>query len=92
MKEAIPNIETIESKNGVGFEELHRQIMQFKNWLVGIHHRWSKSHLFAYLDEYVFRFNRRNNRKLIFGQLINRMMIQIPHPYPTIKGLCAYST
>lgn len=92
MKEAIPNIETIESKNGVGFEELHRQIMQFKNWLVGIHHRWSKTHLFAYLDEYVFRFNRRNNRKLIFGQLINRMMIQIPHPYPILKGLCAYST
>jgi len=92
MQEKMPNIETVESKNGAGFEELHRQIMQFKNWLVGIHHRWSKKHLFAYLDEYVFRFNRRNNRKNIFNQLINRMMNQIPHPYSVIKGLCAYST
>lgn len=92
MKEKIPNIETIESKKGVGFEELHRQIMQFKNWLIGIHHRWTKRHLFAYLDEYVFRFNRRNNRKVIFGQLMSRMMNQIPHPYPVIKGLWHYST
>lgn len=92
MQETMSNIKTVQSKNGVGFEELHRQIMQFKNWLVGIHHRWSKLHLFAYLDEYVFRFNRRNNRKNIFNQLINRMMHQIPHPYPIIKALCAYST
>lgn len=92
MQNEMPNIKTVQSKNGVGFEELHRQIMQFKNWLVGIHHRWSKTHIFAYLDEYVFRFNRRNNRKDIFNQLINRMMHQIPHPYPIIKGLCAHYT
>lgn len=92
MQETMPNIETVQSKNGIGFEELHRQIMQFKNWLVGVHHKWSKRHLFAYLDEYVFRFNRRNNRKNIFNQLIKRMMHQIPHPYKTIESLCAYST
>jgi len=86
------NIKIQRSKNGKGFEELHRQIMQFKNWLVGIHHRWSKQHLFAYVDEYVFRFNRRNNRKNIFNSIIGCMMQQIPHPYPVIKKLCAYST
>lgn len=66
---------TIErSEKGKAFEELHRQIMQFKNWLVGIHHRWSKQHLFAYVDEYIFRFNRRNNREIIFNTVIGRMM------------------
>jgi len=85
-------LELIRSNKGKAFEELHRQIMQFKNWLVGIHHKWSKQHLFAYADEYVFRFNRRNKRKDIFNDLIDRMMHQIPHPYPIIKRLCAYST
>ena len=79
------------SENGKAFEEIHRQIMQFKNWLVGIHHKWSKQHLHAYADEYVFRFNRRNRRKTIFHSVISRMMHQIPHPYSVIKALCAHS-
>lgn len=86
------NIGLVRSNKGKSFEELHRQIMQFKNWLVGIHHRWSKEHLFAYADEYVFRFNRRNKRGSIFNAVIGNMMQQIPHPYSVIKKLCAYST
>ena len=85
------NIQTVLSKMGQSLEELHKQIMQFKNWLRGIHHKCSKQHLFAYADEYVFRFNRRNNRKMIFHKLINRMMNQIPHPYPVLKTLYSYS-
>ncbi len=92
QQKGMNNIGLIRSKKGKAFEELHRQVMQFKNWLVGIHHRWSKQHLFAYVDEYVFRFNRRNNRKDIFNSVIDKMMQQIPHPYPIIKKLCAYST
>jgi KaiC/GvpD/RAD55 family RecA-like ATPase len=92
LKQQGMNIKIERSRNGEAFEELHRQIMQFKNWLVGIHHRWSKEHLFAYVDEYVFRFNRRNERKNIFNTVIDRMMQQIPHPYSVIKKLCAYST
>jgi transposase-like protein len=86
------NIETVLSKMGKSLEELHKQIMQFKNWLRGIHHKCSKQHLFAYADEYVFRFNRRNNRKVIFHKLISKMMNQIPHPYSVLKTLFAYST
>lgn len=86
------NIKIERSRNGEAFAELHRQIMQFKNWLVGIHHRWSKEHLFAYVDEYIFRFNRRNERNNIFNMVIDRMMQQIPHPYLVIKKLCVYST
>ena len=86
------NIKTVLSKMGQSLEELHKQIMQFKNWLRGIHHKCSKQHLFAYADEYVFRFNRRNNRKAIFHKVLVRMMNQIPHPYPILKTLYAYST
>jgi hypothetical protein len=86
------DITTERSQHGKAFQQIHRQIMLFKNWLVGIHHRWSKEHLYAYVDEYVYRFNRRNARKGLFHSVINRMMNQIPHPYPVIKALCAYST
>ena len=91
LKQQGMNITIERSQNGKAFEEIHRQIMQFKNWLVGIHHRWSKEHLFAYADEYIFRFNRRNGRKNIFNAIIDRMMQQIPHPYPVIRKLCGYS-
>ncbi len=86
------NIQTVLSRMGQSLEELHKQIMQFKNWLRGTHHKCSKQHLFAYGDEYVFRFNRRNNRKAIFHKVVDRMMNQIPHPYPILKTLYAYST
>ena len=86
------NIQTVLSKMGQSLQELHKQIMQFKNWLRGIHHKCSKQHLFAYADEYVFRFNRRNNRKAIFHKVMDRMMNQIPHPYPILKTLYPYST
>jgi transposase-like protein len=86
------NIETVLSKMGRSLEELHKQIMQFKNWLRGIHHKCSKQHLYAYADEYVFRFNRRNNRKVIFHKVVSRMMNQIPHPYSVLKTLFCYST
>ncbi len=49
------NLETLPSAKGSNFEELHKQIMLFKNWLRGIHHKCAKTHLHAYLDEYKYR-------------------------------------
>ncbi len=86
------NINTVVSDMGKALEELHKQIMQFKNWLRGIHHKCSTTHLHAYLDEYTYRFNRRNARKWIFNDVIGKLMHQIPHPYPILKNLCGYST
>ncbi len=86
------NIQTVLSNMGQSLEELHKQIMQFKNWLRGIHHKCSKQNLFAYADEYVFRYNRRNNRKMIFHKVVDKMMMQIPHPYNVLKRLHPYST
>ena len=92
IQKDMGNLKTEPSDNGKAFEELHRQIMLFKNWLIGIHHRWSKKHLHAYLDEYVFRFNRRNRRPTIFHSIIIKMMHQVPHPYSMLQTLCAHST
>jgi hypothetical protein len=35
------NIQTVLSNMGQSLAELHTQIMQFKNWLRGIHHKCS---------------------------------------------------
>jgi hypothetical protein len=38
---------------------IHLVFSNLKSWLLGIHHGVSPRHLQAYLNEYVFRFNRR---------------------------------
>jgi hypothetical protein len=83
------NIRQVKSRMGKGLEELHKQIMQFKNWLRGTHHKCSAQHLHAYLDEYVYRFNKRNARKWIFNDVIEKLMHQVPHPYPVLKTIWA---
>ncbi len=83
------NVKPVKSRMGKGLEELHKQIMQFKNWLRGIHHKCSAQHLHAYLDEYVYRFNKRNARKWIFNDVIEKLMHQVPHPYPVLKTIWA---
>ena len=92
LKNQDMNITTKKSEKGKAFPQLHRQIMVFKHWLIGTHHKWSEKHLYAYVDEYIYRFNRRNIRERIFHSVLSKMMNQTPHPYPVIKGLCEYST
>ena len=82
------NIKKVKSEKGSAFKKLHKQIMLFKNWLRGIHHKCSKEHLHAYLKEYVYRFNNRNKRNYIFHELIARMMNNIPHPYQYLINKC----
>lgn len=92
LEQEMSNIETVFSQKGSGMEELHKQIMQFKNWLRGTHHKCTKQYLFAYIDEYIYRFNKRNMREWLFGDILQRLMHQVPHNYQTLKALCAYST
>ena len=86
------NIKRVRSEKGKNFLELHNQIMLFKNWLRGIHHKCSNEHYYAYCDEYCFRFNRRNTRRTIFEKLLSTMLNLQPHPYSVLKTLSAYST
>ena len=81
-------IKTVLSDKGSSLEELHKQIMLFKNWLRGIHHKCSKELLQKYLDEYKFRFNLRNCRKKIFDVLISKIMQYEPQPYLKLKSTC----
>ena len=43
----------------------HRAISNLKTWLTGTHHGVGRPHLQAYLDAFVFRFNRRQSQTLL---------------------------
>ncbi len=45
-------------------------ISNLKSWLQGTHRGVSKEHLQVYLDEYVFRFNRRQTPMAAFQTLL----------------------
>lgn len=92
LAKEMKNLTLHYSNKGASLEELHKQIMQFKNWLRGTHHHCSSEYLFAYTSEYEYKFNNRNRRKNLFNDIIVRMMHEIPHPYNYLKKLCAYNT
>ena len=75
------------SDNGKSFPEIHLIIMNFKSWLRGIHHKCQYRYLQKYLDEFIFRFNRRNSEKGIFNILVNRFMKESPWPLTRIYEL-----
>ena len=58
-----------------------------KRWLLGTHHgAISAKHLQAYLDEYVFRFNRRTARSIShrFARLLEHATATPPATYHAI--------
>jgi transposase-like protein len=60
-----------------------------KRWLLGTHHgAVSKKHLQAYLDEYVFRFNRRTATSIghRFARLVEQAVLTPPACYRAIVG------
>ena len=78
LKKDLPNLERRASEDGRAFPDLHIHIMNIKGWLRGIHHHCTKEQLQGYLDEYHFRYNRRNNMDTIFDLLIQRMVQSQP--------------
>lgn len=74
LKKEYPYLEQRPSNKGNNFPELHIHIMNMQGWLRGIHHHCSKEHLQGYLDEYHYRYNRRNHMETIFDNLITRMV------------------
>jgi hypothetical protein len=47
-----------------------RVVGNLQNWLVGTHHAVSRARLQAYLDEFVFRHNRRRQPMAAFQTLL----------------------
>jgi len=78
LKKEYPNLKQIPSNGGKSFPDLHIHIMNLKGWLRGIHHHCSKERLQGYLDEYHYRYNRRNNMGSIFDLLIKKMINNEP--------------
>lgn len=65
---------------------VYRAISNLKSWLQGTHHGVSPKHLQSYLDEFVFRFNRRRAPMAAFQTLLG---IGSQVPTVTYKMLCA---
>ena len=62
----------------------HRVFSNLKIWALGVYHGLRRKHLQIYLDEFVFRFNRRHTRHAAFRSLLG---IAAAHPPLTYNML-----
>ena len=63
-----------------------RAIRNLQQWLVGTHHGVSRPQLQVYLDEFVFRHNRRKQPMAAFQTLLGLGTGRAPTPYRRISG------
>ena len=60
---------------------VHRVFANAKRWGLGVYHGLRQKHLQAYLDEFVFRFNRRRTPAAAFERLLGLAVALQPAPY-----------
>ena len=68
----------------VSMAGVHRVAALVQRWILGTHHgSVQPEHLDAYLDEFVFRFNRRtsNSRGMLFYRLLQQEVVTAPVTY-----------
>ena len=63
-----------------------RAIGNLQSWLVGTYHGVSRSQLPVYLDEFVFRHNRRRTPQAAFQTLLGLGSSRGPTTYEAIRG------
>lgn len=71
----------------VSMAGVHRVASLVKRWILGTHHgSVQPEHLDAYLDEFVFRFNRRTSgsRGLLFYRLLQQAVVTGPVTYADV--------
>ncbi len=78
LKEDYPDMEQTLSDKGKNFKMLHIQIRNFKNWLRGVHSWCNREYVQKYINEYFFRYNRRNHRASILDKIIERCVLLEP--------------
>ena len=78
LKKEYPKLEQKASSQGRNFKDIHLHIMNIKGWLRGIHHHCSREHIQGYLDEYHYRYNRRNHMGSTFDLILKRMVENAP--------------
>jgi hypothetical protein len=59
----------------------HRLFSNLKRWGLGVYHGLRKTNLQHYLDQFVFRFNRRRSRHAAFNTLLGIGAGTAPAPY-----------
>jgi transposase-like protein len=67
----------------------HRALSNLKTWLQGTHRGASAKHLQVYLDEFVFRHNRRRTPMAAFQTLLGLSASHRPRTYGEITGNAA---
>src|ERR1035437_6800754 len=78
---------TVKDEDEEVLPNVHRIASLLKRWLLGTHQSYlNKNKLEYYLDEYVFRYNRRTSksRGLLFMRLIEQAVITAPVSYKEI--------
>ena len=76
-----------ESPAHVSMAGVHRVASLIKRWILGTHHgSVQPEHLDAYLDEFVFRFNRRTSgsRGMLFYRLLQQAVVTDPVTYDDV--------
>lgn len=89
LKQLYPKFTQEKSDKGRNFHEIHIQIRNLKNWLRGTHSYCGFHTIQEYLNEYIYRFNRRNFRKSIIKGIFERL---IRCQSKTYNELIAYAT
>ena len=65
---------------------VHRVFANAKRWAMGVYHGLRPKHLQAYLDEFVFRFNRRRTPHAACGRLLGLSLTLEPVTYKMLIG------
>ena len=59
---------------------IHRVFAELKRWALGVYHGLRPKHLLAYLNAFVFRWNRRRLRKSSLDTLLDIVGVSQPAP------------
>ena len=68
---------------------IHRVFANLKRLALGVYHGFRRAHLQAYLDEFVFRWNRRRHYRVAFDMLLRIGLRTRPMSYGTLIGQTA---
>jgi hypothetical protein len=65
----------------IGLPWVHRVFSNLKTWALGVYHGLRRTNIQTYLDEFVFRFNRRRTRHAAFQTLLRIGVVTKPVTY-----------
>ena len=69
--------------------QVHRVFSDLKVWALNVYHGLRRKHFQSYLDEFVYRFNRRRDRDAAFPALLGFAAAQRPATYDMLISLGA---